>query len=1136
MKFNRITILALIWAVLASPVANAQDNRTIKTQVADVLALFPAADDAEATRLYHNLVSLDDEGLRMVTDRVLPNGKEEGIAPRYAVSLLTHHAGSKEEKARIEKIYLQALSKADETEVKAYFIDNLKLIGTNASVTPLAEQIADKELTDQAVSALVSIGTPEARQALQKALDHNSHAHTQPRLIKALGELKHQPALQTITKFASSDNTRLKRHALWSMALIADAGSYEVLLQQAKNTHFKNDPAEATRALVEYMHQLSGKGNNALIMEISKSLLANTLEGAQQHFRLAALKAMTKVSPDESTRMLIKELERFDAGYQKEVLKIASLAADKAAAMKLWTKAYKKNPVLQPAILSMLAEVNRNDGFVESTLLPALTSKNSQTRMAAAEEIAYSRNEKFKPILVDYLLKAGDDKEINTAKTALLRVMDKDDTHLLAQKIESAQPKNKAAIIQILAERRAIENFDIVLKNTGSKDITVRNAAYAALPYLSSGENTRDLLTLLAQSENEADTKVVQTALITSLHKNAINLVNEAYPKNKTKILPLLPHVNDKDALDKVTSAFQEGNEKEKAAAFEALLAWQNHEAARTLLSIRRDQNLKKYHQKAFNAFVFQVGKSSWPDDQKLLMFDEVMTLAATPAEKVSVIRAVGNLRGFLALMFVSKYLDNKDLNRAASRSVMQIALPTSDARPGLTGIQVRNTLQKILDKLEGQDSQYEVIDIQTYLANLPYTKGFEPIFNGVDLTGWQGLVENPVARSKMSKAVLEKKQKEANAKSKESWSVKDGAIYFTGNGANLCTIRPYGDFEMIVDWKISKDGDSGIYLRGSPQVQIWDPTGKEKAATKVGSGGLYNNQKGRSTPLVVADNPIGEWNTFHIKMVGDVVTVFLNGVLVVDHVVLENYWDRNIPVFPEEAIELQAHGNELAFRNIYVKELSNKPYELTSEEKENGYELLFNGKDLDNWIGNKTDYVVEDNTIAIYPVKGSHGNLNTQREYSDFIFRFEFQLTPGANNGLGIHASVDGDAAYGGKEIQILDNTAPVYANLEPYQYHGSVYGLIPAKRGYLKPVGEWNQQEVYVKGDQIKVTLNGTVILDGDLKKATKNGTMDKKQHPGLNKHKGHIAFLGHGTIVKFRNIRIKDLSKPVSVIGNR
>ncbi len=1128
MKLKRITILTLIWVVLTSSIINGQDNRTIQTQVADVLALLPAGDNQEATRLFKKMMNLNDEGLMMVTDRVLPNGKQEGIGPRYAVSLLTHHAATKEEKARIEKIYLSSLSKSRETEVKAYFIDNLKLIGSNSSVKPLTEQITDKALSNQAISALVSIGTSEAREALLNALNNNAHSHAHARFIQALGELKHQPALPVITKFASGENTGLKKPALWSLALMAEARSLDVLLQQAKNVNFKNDPGEATHALIEYMHQLSGKGNNPLVINISKSILAGTSEASQQHFRLAALKAMAKAEPEATLKVLTQELGRFDPLYQQEVIKIGAPYANNSAATRVWLKEYKKaTGSTQGKILSMLAGANRNDGFIEATLLPALTSKNPQTRMVAAEEIAFSRNEKFKPYLVDYLLKAANADEIHTAKIALLRVMDEKDARLLVQKFESAPPKNKAGILEILADRRAVENFDVAIKNTASKDTVIRNAAYAALPYLSSGKNTTELLSLLAQSENDKHTRILQQALIASMDDQASNPVNEMYAKDKAKILPLLPYVNDKDALNKVTTSFNKGNDKEKAAAFEALLVWQNHEAALTLLNIRKDQNQKKYHESAFNAFISQVGKSSWPDEQKLLMFDEMMTLTTTTNEKVAVIRAVGNLRTFLSLMFVSRYLDEKDLNTAASRSVMQIALPTSDARPGLTGIEVRNTLQKILDKLQGQDSQYEVIDIQTYLGNLPYTKGFESIFNGKDLSGWQGLVENPILRAKMSKEVLALKQKEANIKSLESWSVKEGAIYFTGDGANLCTVRPYGDFEMIVDWKISRDGDSGIYLRGSPQVQIWDPTGKEEAA-KVGSGGLYNNKTGRSTPLVLADNPIGEWNTFNIKMVGDVVTVHLNGVLVVDKVVMENYWDRSIPIFPEEAIELQAHGNELAFRNIYVKELNTKPYALTESEKEAGFELLFNGKDLDNWVGNKSDYVVEDNVIAIYPKKDSHGNLNTEKEYSDFIFRFEFQLTPGANNGLGIHASLDGDAAYAGKEIQILDNTAPVYAKLEPYQYHGSVYGVIPAKRDFLKPVGEWNEQEVHVKGDYIKVTLNGTIILEGDLKKATKNGTLDKKDHPGLNKHKGHISFLGHGTVVKFKNIRIKDLAK--------
>lgn len=198
----------------------------------------------------------------------------------------------------------------------------------------------------------------------------------------------------------------------------------------------------------------------------------------------------------------------------------------------------------------------------------------------------------------------------------------------------------------------------------------------------------------------------------------------------------------------------------------------------------------------------------------------------------------------------------------------------------------------------------------------------------------------------------------------------------------------------------------------------------------------------------------------------------------------------------------------------------------LTDEEKEQGYVLLFNGKNLNGWIGNKTDYIVEEDHIVIYPDRGGNGNLYTDNEYADFIFRFEFKLTPGANNGLGIRAPSKGDAAYGGMELQIIDNTAEKYAELEPYQYHGSLYGVAPAKRGFLKPVGEWNQQEVVVKGTTVKVILNGSAILDTDFQEAIDEGTMDHKEHPGLLREKGHIGFLGHGDVVRFRNIRIKEL----------
>ena len=202
------------------------------------------------------------------------------------------------------------------------------------------------------------------------------------------------------------------------------------------------------------------------------------------------------------------------------------------------------------------------------------------------------------------------------------------------------------------------------------------------------------------------------------------------------------------------------------------------------------------------------------------------------------------------------------------------------------------------------------------------------------------------------------------------------------------------------------------------------------------------------------------------------------------------------------------------------------KPTELSAEEKAEGFKLLYDGTNMHGWTGNTRDYVSEDGAIVLYPGNGGGGNLYTVDEYKDFVFRFDFMLTEGANNGIGIRAPLEGDAAYVGMEIQVLDNESPIYSQLEKYQYHGSVYGVIPAKRGFLKPVGEWNSEEIRIKGNDIRVTLNGEVILAGNIAEASKNGTIDHKDHPGLKNEKGHIGFLGHGSLVKFKNIRVKEL----------
>ena len=617
-------------------------------------------------------------------------------------------------------------------------------------------------------------------------------------------------------------------------------------------------------------------------------------------------------------------------------------------------------------------------------------------------------------------------------------------------------------------------------------------------------------------------------------------------------IIKQLSLLGDDAAIKLLTKLLKDGNFAGNAARALASIHSPAAKLALTKALKSSSEENTKHMQAALDNFNFKLPeikvasaekKAAKTNTQQLLDLQDRMEKATNRLEKRNVLHEASLIPGFASFMMVSRSLNDETINKEAAVILARLALADKNIR----GPEVRASLEKaiglirgnaypphglgptaVMSEIVGVDSPLLISKLKQHLINLSYDNGFINLFNGKDLTGWKGLVSNPIARSKMTDSALKAAEQVANEKMKNDWVAKDGLLVFTGHGENLATEKKYGDFEMYVDWKITEKGDAGIYLRGSPQVQIWD-TSRREVGAQVGSGGLYNNQKNQSKPLVVADNKIGEWNNFHIIMKGAQVTVYLNGVLVTDNVTLENYWDRTMPIFNKEQIELQAHGTYVAYRNIYLREIpSEEPATLSVEEKNQGFVSLFDGTNLDQWTGDKASYLLEEGVVVVIPEKGDAGNLYTKEEFADFIYRFDFQLTPGANNGIGVHAPLEGDAAYVGIEIQVMDNDADKYKALQPYQYHGSVYGVIPAKKGYLKPMGEWNQEEIMVKGTQIKVTLNGTVIVEGDYAAASKNGTMDHKEHPGLLRTTGHLGFLGHGEVVRFKNMRVKVLEE--------
>ena len=409
---------------------------------------------------------------------------------------------------------------------------------------------------------------------------------------------------------------------------------------------------------------------------------------------------------------------------------------------------------------------------------------------------------------------------------------------------------------------------------------------------------------------------------------------------------------------------------------------------------------------------------------------------------------------------------------------------------------------------------------------------GYQPIFNGKDLSGWHARTHfDPRKFDLESGEQQAERKKEWMAEAEKHWTVENGELVNDGAGPYLTTDKYFEDYELVLEYKTVPKADSGIYLKANPQVQIWD-VGNEKQfhlGSLLGSGGLWNNSPGAKgkDPFVLADKPHGKWNKVRVRQIGSRTSVWLNGRMLVDHAIMENYFHRGEPLERRGVIQLQTHGGEIRWRNVGVKELStHQANKFLLQYHRRTFKSLFNRKDLSGWQGATDNYEVIDGTIRCKTGKG--GNLLTQEEYADFIARVEFKLPPGGNNGLAIRAPIDADTAYNGFcELQILDTEHPKYKDLDPRQVHGSPYGMVAAIRGYLREQGQWNVEEVTIDGTRVKVELNGNVIVDADLAEA--KDFLDGKEHPGLSRKTGFFGLAGHNDPVEFRTVLIRRITHP-------
>jgi HEAT repeat protein len=1119
-----------IVVITISAASAAAINQTTSAQVSEILRKFPAQSPADKLSAAEEIFALGEAGIEDICRRLSPPGKADDSLVRYALEAAGDYAarpGAENDRRLYARAVVKALKKVTDTDVQAFLITRLQIAGGAESVKPLSRYLTDPRLGEPSAEALLAIGTPDAEKELLKALGRRDGENTAA-IIKVLGELRSREAVTKIMPFAASGDSRVREMSLYALANIGDPRA-DPALSRIPVASSPTERARAASLYILFAQRQYEAGRKDDSIRICRGFLEKSTGSDEGQVRSAAITLLAEILGEQVLADLLQAMDSPDAAFRERALELSSTISGENVTAQWIGRAAEVLPEARAQIAAMLGR--RGDPSALAFVKEGLRSEFRPIRVASIGAAArLGRSDVLADLMP--LWQDADEEEAAALRAAFLGFPEDEAVGAAVKAYPGASLPARAAIIGILGARQARDHAGIVLAGVAHEDEAVRKSALTALANVVRAQDLPQIVGLILAfaGADPADMGHLQDALAAASsqipdQEQRADLVVEAMQKEKgpsrLDLLRSLARIGGDDARQAVLAEIQNPDPRVQAVAVYTLSGWPEFRAAADLIKIARassDSGNRNFVYRALQGYVRLVWESGLSAEKKLAMIKDALDIAREPAEKNVIIAGLGGINAEESLLMLARFLDDPAFQVRAAQAAVRAALP-SPGNAGLPGFDCAWILKRAARFI---DNEYEREQVENYASALLVEEGFEPLFNGKDLTGWKGLVKDPPARARMSPGELRKKQSSADDDMRRHWQVIEGSLAFDGQGHSLCTNKDYSDFELFVDWKIEPDGDSGIYLRGSPQVQIWDP-----AQHPEGSGGLYNNQIGPSAPLRPADHPVGEWNTFYIRMAGERVTCYLNSALVVDNVVMENYWERDKPIYPSGQIELQAHSTPLRFKNIYIREIpADEADRLLSEEEEaEGFVPLFNGRDLSGWTGDTKGYVAEDGKIVVDPERGS-GNLYTDSEYGDFIFRFEFKLTPGANNGLGIHAPLEGDPAYAGLEIQILDDTAPEYKDLKPYQYHGSVYGVVPAKRGFLKPVGEWNEEEVVVRGRRVRVKLNGVTIVDADLDEAATPRTLDGREHPGLRRERGHIGFLGHGSRLEFRRIRIKVL----------
>ena len=1100
MFFKKIFAVCIISVLgLTACAVTAKSHSTVDKPISfaleELFNAYPAQDNLSQHLLDKEILNHGPEGVLEICRYLSSGDTLVRTKACFAINGLSHYVlkyAKEEQRLSFVNALLTALKQQNNVINKVFLLEQLENCAQDEAVEPLSQFLTQEKLCAPTVRTMVAIGGEKSGRVLLKAMDQKNEKNL-VHIVQALGQLEYIPACTAVFKLTDHKNDLLKNAALHALANLgyapveaklkaetANGGDVDDLMLLAEKSKNKANGILICREILGD----SGKYSDAAriqafrtLADLDKNQAIDVLPGLVQEnskIRNAVLNIAEQQKLDVSFDVLKKQYVDGSSAVKIDIIRFWARQNQKQAMPLILEATALQDPNLCLEALKAISFIDQKQ--VIAPVFNVLKNENSKELKESASLILFTIPfETYRETLYKEYLGLSDDCKI-TALELIGNVQDAGFFQIISQDAASDNKKLSSEVLKLYADFGSQKEYDLLYEKLANDQLK-NSAANTFVSMYNRLENKKENFAKLEKAFQESENKKIYYRIFKGIGDNkSLELVKGEIKSDKDQVVRTLAN-------------------------------WPNDNALETLIDLAAKGKDKTHKILIFRGAVRLLRETPMGQPRAFEYCKQLMEIADRPEEKRLVLSELSNIESPQSLEYLVQFFDDHDLDYDAVFAATKIAGISEDQQENLSPEQV------VLSLVKANASK----SLQTKLAEQPMLRdelnqppdGFTALFNGKDLAGWKGLVENPIKRAGMTPDELAKAQKQADDFMRDHWSVVDGVICFDGHGHSLCTEKDYRNFEMLVDWKIEKFGDSGIYLRGAPQVQIWDT-----AQWPEGSGGLYNNKINPSKPLAVADNPIGDWNTFRIIMKDERVTVFLNDVLVVDNVIMENYWERDKPIYPVGQIELQSHHSPLYFRNIFIKELP------ADEPAFSG--PLFNGKDLTGWesVNNSQGWNVKDGILYTEGTGG--GWISTTREYDNFKLDLEFRVPPDGNSGVFIRAPHKGDPAYTGMEIQVLDDYAEKYKNLKPYQYTGSIYAVQAPDKRVTKKAGEWQKMSITCNGPQVTVVVNGIQTVDTNII----NYLDQEKEHPGLKRRKGFIGFQNHHTKIEYRNIYLKEL----------